>query len=180
MDIKSFPIITTKEEAEAVADKKGTFIGRMLLFGRKAKDIRLHYVEYKLITYEIIHAPGLIERAISGKREAKKQRITMIANGSTGGVSWAETLPEILAVKDVNEDIIQLSDKLEDDLIRRGKKIAMRVIHRHVGSIPELKVLSVESIFRPYWVAFYGDVVEGSRVRYLPIVADGCGSHRTF
>jgi hypothetical protein len=180
MNINSFPLITTKEEAMAIADRKGTFIGRMFLMGKRTKEIRLHYVENKLITYEITHYPILIEKLVFKKHETKTQKIAMIANGSTGGVAWAETLPEIVAVKDVDEDMVQLSDKQDDDLIRRGKKTAMRIIHRHIGSIPELKVLSVESIFRPFWVAFYGDVVQGAKVSYLPIVADGCGSHRTF
>jgi hypothetical protein len=35
-------------------------------------------------------------------------------------------------------------------------------------------------VYRPYYVAFYGKVVQGERVRYLPIAADGCRVHRTF
>ncbi|MGE5632349.1 MAG: hypothetical protein ACM3TR_14810 [Caulobacteraceae bacterium] len=180
MDINSFPLITTKEEAKALAERKGTFVGRMLLKGKKVSEIRLHYVEYKLITYEITHNPSFIEKVINKNHEKKTQKIKMIANGSTGGVAWAEVLPEIIVVKDIDEDMVQLSDKREEDLISRGKKIATRIIHRHIGSIPELKVLSVESVFRPFWVAFYGEVVQGVRVSYLPIAADGCGSHRTY
>ena len=43
-----------------------------------------------------------------------------------------------------------------------------------------MEVISIESIFRPYWVALYGNVRAGKKVRYIPIAADGCGTHRSF
>jgi len=104
----------------------------------------------------------------------------MLANGSTGSVAWVENMPDIVTLQDVDETCVQLSDKSDNDLIRRGRKIALKVIHRFAGGIPELEVVRIETVFRPYWVAFYGDVAEGKKVRYKPIPADACDSYRSF
>ncbi|MTK13313.1 MAG: hypothetical protein F8N39_14880 [Clostridiaceae bacterium] len=180
MNIKSFPIKIDEEEAEFKARAKGGALWRAIFNGKNLSEIRKHFVEFKLITFEVIHRPNFIEKLVFGKSEVKKQTITMLANGSTGSVSWVESMPDIVELKDIDENTIQLSDKDDEYLTRRGRKIAIKVIHRHVGGIPEIKVLKIESVFRPYWLAFYGDMVEGNKVRYMPIAADGCGSHRSI
>lgn len=180
MNIRSFPIKIDKDEAKNKAKAKGGVLWRTVFAGKDLSELKQHFVEFKLITFEAIHRPNLIERFIFRKSETRRQTITMLANGSTGSVSWVESMPDIVTLKNVDEDTVQLSDKDDEYLTRRGRKIAIKVIHRHVGGIPELKVLKIESVFRPYWVAFYGDMVEGNKVRYMPIAADGCGSHRSI
>lgn len=32
--------------------------------------------------------------------------------------------------------------------------MAMRLTHRFMGGIPEIEIVKIESIFRPYWVVF--------------------------
>lgn len=106
----------------------------------------------------------------------------MLANRATGSVSWVDSMPEMLTLKDVDENEVQISDKDNDYLTRIGTKIALKVVHRHVGGIPENNLLKVENVYRAYWIAFYGDMIEGNKVkvRYMHIAADGCGSHRSI
>lgn len=180
MDIKAFPVKVDKAEAEKIALAKGGLLWRTVFAGKELSEIRKHYIEFKLITFEAVHSPAFLQKVLFHKTETRRQNILMLANGSTGSVSWVESMPDIITVEAVDENIVQLSDKDDEYLSSRGRRVAMRVIHRFAGGIPELKVLKIESVFRPYWIAFYGDVVEGSKVRYLPIAADGCGSHRSF
>ncbi|HVI41989.1 MAG TPA: hypothetical protein VM577_15160 [Anaerovoracaceae bacterium] len=179
MDIRSFPIKTGKDEAENIARGKGGLLWNTVFSGMNLTQIKRHFIEFKLITFEATYRPSLIARLFSRKTETKKQTITMLANGSTGSVSWVDSMPDIVTIKDVDDLDVQLSDREDDDLCKRGKKIATQVIHRHVGGVPELELIKIESVFRPYWIAFYGDVVEGNKVRYKPIAADGCGSFRS-
>lgn len=179
MDIKSFPVKINEVEARKIALEKGGMFWRMVFSKLPVTEIRDHFIEFKLITFMATHKPSLVERLLFKKSEIKKQKVTMLADGSTGSISWVESMPEAVIMKGIDELKVQKSDKENDYLVSRGRRIATQVLHRHVGGVPELEVVSIETVYRPYWIAFYGDVIEGKRVRYKPIPADGCGSHRT-
>ncbi|MDU4880075.1 MAG: hypothetical protein E6X57_06710, partial [Clostridioides difficile] len=70
-------------------------------------------------------------------------------------------------------NIVQYSDKDERRVKAKANKMAMRLTHRFMGGIPEIEIVKIESIFRPYWVVFFGKVELNRRVSYLPIEADG-------
>lgn len=179
MDIKSFSIKINKDEAEKIAQTKGGLLWRAVFSNNKLKEIRQHFIEFKLITFEAIHKPTPFDKLVSKKTEIKKQTITLLANGSTGSVSWVDSMPDIILLKNIDSNIVQLSDRDNEYLISRGRRLATKVMHRHIGGVPELEVLKIESVFRPYWIALYGDVIEGKKIRYKPIAADGCGSYRS-
>ena len=179
MDIRSFSIKIDKSEAEKIAHTKGGLLWRVVFSSNKLSEIRQHFIEFKLITFEAIHKPTTFEKLVSKKTEIKKQTITLLANGSTGSVSWVDSMPEIVLIKNIDSNIVQTSDRDNAYMISRGRRLATKVMHRHIGGVPELEVLKIESVFRPYWIAFYGDAIEGKKVRYKPIAADGCGSYRT-
>ncbi|MBN7772955.1 hypothetical protein [Clostridium aminobutyricum] len=179
MDIRSFQIKIDKKEAEHMALDKGGFLWNAVFSDRNLTKMKRHFIEFKLMTFEATYQPTWIERYFKHKTGTRKQLITMLANGSTGSVAWVDSLPEVVTIEDVEDDDIQLSDQEEDLLIKRGKKIATQVIHRHIGGVPNLELMEIESVFRPYWIAFYGEVIVGNKVRYKPIAADGCGTFRT-
>ncbi|HEY3426377.1 MAG TPA: hypothetical protein VGL27_16390 [Negativicutes bacterium] len=180
MDITAFRIKTGKEEAAKLAQTQGGFLAKLLCAGKSLSEIRLHFIECKLITYEITYTPGWLEKIIFRKAAVKKQTITMLADGSNGSVSWVNSLPEVVTLQDVDESQVQYSIKNDNDVINKGMMLALKVVHRHVGGLPDIKMLKLEKVFRPYWVAFFGEVIIGNKVRYSPIAADGCGVHRTF
>lgn len=180
MDIRLFAIKVNKDQAEKIAQAKGGLLWRTVFSRNKLSEISQHYIEFKLITYKAIFRTNFIQRLIFRKIKDRNQTITMLANGSTGTAAWVDSMPEIDTLKAVDEKSVQLSDKDDEYLIRKGRKVALRVMHRFIGGIPELEVLRIESVFRPYWVAYYGEMIEGNKVRYIPIPADGCGSHRSF
>ena len=179
MDIRSFPVKINKSEAEKIALEKGGLLWKTVFLKLPVSEIREHFIEFKIITFEATHRPTLIEKVFFRRNEVKKQKITMLADGSTGSVSWVDSMPEIVTMKGIDTLKVQTSDKENDYLINRGRRIATQVMHRHIGGVPELEVLKIESVYRPYWIAFYGDVIEGRKVRYKPIAADGCGTHRS-
>lgn len=51
--------------------------------------------------------------------------------------------------------------------------MVMRLIYRFMGGILEIEIVKIESIFRLYWVVFFGKVELNRRVSYFLIEVDG-------
>lgn len=180
MNIRAFPICLNQEEAGKMAEKQGYWLRKIFCPGKALSEVRLHYIECKLITYEVSHQPSLLDRLFARQAKAGKQTITMLADGSSSSVAWVDAVPTIVTLENVYEDQIQYADKDEKFLINKGRSAALKVIHRHVGGIPEIRELKVESVFRPYWIAFFGEVIAGKKVHYSPIAADGYKIQKTI
>lgn len=180
MIIRNFAIKKSREEAKKEAGRKG-FIAR-LFSGKGREDIVMKtlYIENRLITFEITSPPPLFERLFRRGALPRNSKIEMIANGSTCGVSYYDRRGVETVESEVGEDEVQLSDFSDETLITRGNALARRILRRRVGGNLSLEVLKVESVFRPYHVAFFGEPREGEKVYYLPIAADGCSVKRTF
>jgi len=102
--------------------------------------------------------------------------LLLIVNGTSGSPSLVDVMPKMVKIEMTEERydrIVQKTDFTDDEIIRNAKKMAIRVMHRIVGGMPKIKDVTVKSIYRPFYVAFYGEVVEGNKVRYIPIPADG-------
>lgn len=180
MDIKAFSIKIDKEAAAKLAESRGKWLRRVFFGGKTVTEVRLHFVECKLITYEITHRPNFLEKFIFRKSQEKKQRITMLADGTNGSVAWVDSLPGMVMMSNVAESQVQYVTKDDEYIVSKGRAVALKVVHRHIGGIPEIRMLSIDSVFRPYWIAFFDEVIEGRKVRYCPVAADGCGIHRTI
>lgn len=180
MDIKAFSIKIDKAEAAKLAESRGKWLRRVLFGSKSIVEVRLHFVECRLITYEITHKPNFLEKFIFRKSQENKQRITMLADGTNGSVAWVDSMPGMVMMQNVAESQIQYVDKDDAHIVSKGQVVALKVVHRHIGGIPEIKLLSIDSVFRPYWIAFFDEVVEGRKVRYCPVAADGCGIHRAI
>lgn len=179
MKISAFPIVCSKEDITRDGRVYGGLLGRLFLLNRKPTSIRLFYIEFKVITLGIEHPPSLIDRWVFGKKTPRFQTMPVIADGTCGATAWADSLPPIVEVE-ADPQSIQRSDFSDEELVRRAKKTALRILRRHVGGFPMIEFSSIESVFRPYWIVFYGKLEENRKVRYIPVPADGCRSHRTF
>ena len=179
MIIKSFLIKKTIDEARREATRG---ILPRLIMGKKLDEVvmRTIYIENRIITFDITPHPSFISRLLRRGDKLKNSMIEMIANGSTCGVAYYDRRGVEIAEADVDEDCIQKSDFSDDDFIVRGNALARRILRRRVGGNMTLEVKGIESIYRPYHVAFFGIPAEGSKVRYVPIAADGCCVKRTF
>lgn len=180
MDIKTFSIKIDKQEAAKLAESRDKWLRKIFFGGKSLSEVRLHFVECKLITYEVAHHPNFLEKMIFRKSQKKTQKITMLADGTTGSVAWVDSMPGMVTRDNVTEDQVQYADKDDEYIVRKGQSVALKVVHRHVGGIPEIKMITIDSVFRPYWIAFFGEIIEGNKVHYCPIPADGCGTHRAI
>ena len=179
MIIKSFRITKSIEEARKEATSG---LLTKLFMGKKLDDIvmRTMYIENRIITFEITPQASVLDRLLKRPTRRKQSAIEMIANGSTCGVAYYDRRGVAIDEYDVPEDEVQLSDFSDEDFIVRGNALARRILRRRVGGNMLLEVKDIESIYRPYHVAFFGKPEEGQKVRYIPIAADGCSVKRTF
>lgn len=170
----------SEESAWKISEKNVNFFTRLWLGKNPEIELRRVFIENRLITFTITRGPSLLDRVFRKNRAAGKSRIRVIANGSTCGVSYYDGAGLEIVDIEVDEDEVQPSDFPDDALVTRGNALARRILRRRVGGNVSLDVENIESVYRPYYVAFYGRVVQGERVRYMPIAADGCRVHRTF
>lgn len=181
MQIDCFPIKKSVEEAKREASRRG-LVARLLSLRGRGEDIVMKtiYVENRLITFDIAMPPSFLAKFFSGSVQPRKSTIQMIANGSTCGVSYYDRRGVEIVRREVDDEAVQLSDYGDGQLITRGNALARRILRRRVGGRMLLEVAAIRSVFRPFHVAFFGEPIEGKKVYYIPIAADGCEVRRTF
>ncbi|RDY26174.1 hypothetical protein CHL78_014580 [Romboutsia weinsteinii] len=178
MEINALPLKLTQEDAVDIAKKgRGSFLSKLLLMKKDAHEVRLHYIEFKLVTIEIRYNKSGFRKS---NKHDKTHIIKILINGSTGSGSVVNDVPKVIKVKNINRDIVQYSDKDESRVRGKANKMAMRITHRFMGGVPDIKIINIESFFRPYWVVFFGEVKANNRVSYMPVEADGFVINRGF
>ncbi|MDB0440417.1 hypothetical protein C4R89_12830 [Clostridioides difficile] len=171
MDIRALPIKITKDEAIDIAKSgKSSLLSRLILKNKEVHEVRLHYIEFKIVTLKIHPNKSTFMKK---KRTNNVNELNILVNGSTGAGSIVQELPISEIVKNVDSNIVQYSDKDERRVKAKANKMAIRLAHRFMGGIPEVEIVKIESIFRPYWVVFFGKVELNTRISYLPVEADG-------
>ncbi|MFR5880522.1 MAG: hypothetical protein ACLUEQ_06805 [Cloacibacillus evryensis] len=181
--ITSFPIKMSVEEAKREARKRNGFLAR-LISGIRGKDqeivMKTIYIENRLITFEITTNPLFLEKIFKKEAKPRKSKIRMIANGSTCGVSYYDGRGVETAEAEVAEEAVQHSDFSDEEMVTRGNALARRILRRRVGGNFSLEPSEIQSVYRPYHVAFFGKPEEGKKIYYVPVAADGCTVKRTF
>lgn len=173
----SKPIIT-RDEAMNIAKGGGNIAGRML-YGNKDIDLKLLYLENRYIVYNMTYLPNPISKLLKKTGKVRTQKIAAIIDGTRCTASY---VPDELRYEEliVDEELIQYTEFSDEELISKGKDMCRRMVRRQMGRYITMEVESMISVYRPYYIAFYGSLVEGTKVRYLPIAADGNEVKRAF
>ncbi|GHT00825.1 hypothetical protein AGMMS50276_27610 [Synergistales bacterium] len=179
MNIKSFPIKMDEGTAREMSEG-GNFITKLLFRKKTPVELRRVFIENRIMTFTITYHPSIIARIFRKNQTPKTSKIVMIGNGSTCGVSYYDGRELEIIDMEVDPEEVQASDFSDEALITRGNALARRILRRRVGGNISLDVAEIKSVYRPYYVAFYGTLVEGTKVRYMPIPADGNVVKRTF
>lgn len=203
MKLTAFKKTLSKEEAWQIAEKKGSLLWKAAFASKQLSEIRLRYIEYLIVEVKMQYkitplmrirtdVKGLLNSILrknstdlrdiqshiqlNKKEKYGTHNLLMIVNGTSCSPSLVDVMPQMVRI-DMDEDryerIVQETDFSQDDIKKNAKKMAIRVMHRIVGGLPKVKEITIKSVYRPFYVAFYGDVVEGNKVRYITIPADG-------
>jgi hypothetical protein len=177
MKIKCFPKTMSEEQAMKIARGGGNIVGKML-YGNKDINMRVMYLENRYIVFDMTYCPSIIQRLRKKEGKVKKQKIRVMVEGTRCTASYVDDEIKVDSI-DVKEEDIQYSEFTDEQLVEKGKDMCRRMVRRQVGNYITLEVDSMTTVFRPYYIAFYGNLIEGTKVRYLPIPADGNEVKRT-
>ncbi|MBQ1742871.1 MAG: hypothetical protein II045_07260, partial [Oscillospiraceae bacterium] len=87
--------------------------------------------------------------------------------------SYAEDPIRTVEIEVDDDEAVQKTEFSDEKIIATAKRPALRMVRRQVGKVATAELDSMRSFYRPYYIAFYGELKMGERVRYLPIPADG-------
>lgn len=163
----------TDSEAFVKARGGGNLVGKALYGGGKIT-MREMYLQSFEIVFDAYYRPGIFQRLSPKKKlNGGSQKICMIVEGTRCSASYVEK-PLKLYEAELDRDDCQDSSYSRDKVIAQAKRVAMRIMRRHSGRvITSMEVASFRPFYRPYYVAFYGEMEMGKKVRYIAIEADG-------
>lgn len=158
MLVEVIEVKTKKKDAMKYILSKTPLMSRVAQFNKVAKNVHIEYVEYKILSYEIISKEKQNKLFRYNK---KKKKITMLVNTYSGYTQSIENIP-VTTKKYVSKSCINKSRVKEDDIILEVKN---QIISFLAGnnknmkvdkiSIQDISVTEIKSIYKPYWVADY-------------------------
>ena len=174
MKITATPKTMSEAEALRVARGGGNVFGKVM-YGGKDITLKLMYLESREVILNLHYQPAPLMRWLGKDKTCGPtvQKIRMIVEGTRCTASYAEDPLKTCAVEVENENAVQKTEYADDKIFAAAKRPALRMIRRQIGKVAFAELDSMRSIYRPYYIAFFGEMKMGERVRYIPIAADG-------
>lgn len=169
--IKALPIVMPEDEALQIASGRKNPIVKAMA-GKKKINLRVMYLENRYYIYEMTYQKSVLENLLKKEAEEIRQKIRVVVEATTCSASYTS---DPIELHEIEADELSIQPTYYDDqrLEDCGIRMAKRMVRRRVGKQILMKTLSMEKFYRPYYIAIYGDMVEGTKARYLPIAADG-------
>lgn len=177
--IQALKLKLSREEARKIAEKKGDWLWQLVFKRLPLSQLKLMYIEYEIIRVKTTSASTALSHLRKKESREVQKYLDILVNGTTGGVALITDQNLCFEELAVNDDMeIQHGVFDRQEAVKRAKMLAHKVTHRMMGGMHETEVIERFSVYRPFWVAFYGDMVEGNKVRYITIPADGGQNQR--
>jgi hypothetical protein len=178
LKIQCFPVTMTREEALAIAGGRKNPLLKAF-YGSKKINLRLMYLESRYFIYEMTYMDNLLMKLFRRNHPEEKQKIRIMVEATTCTASYTDA--EIHTIeKEVDENDIQLANYEDQRLEDCGATMARCMVRRHMGRDLTIRPISMQKVYRPYYIAIYGEMVEGTKAHYLPIAADGNEVYKTL
>ena len=163
----------SREHALKIAQNKGDWLWNIVFHSQPLTELKLMYIEYVLLELETIAAQSMLQRfGKKGNIKPSVKKLRILVNGTTGGVALVSDLPPIEERTFTEKDLVQTASFAEEESVKKAKMLAHKITHRTLGGMHTAEVTGFKSVYRPFWVAYYGELKEGNKVRYLTIPAD--------
>ena len=155
MRVEVIDIEKTRNEAKKDILHRLPLVSRIFQFNDVIGDIRLEYIEFKVLKYEVISKS---KNNNLFRRESQKENITILVNPYNGHSESVDKIPTT-SKKYVSKSCIRSNKINEDDLISLVKK---QIIKKLTDKLKfdslskvniEINILEIKSIYKPYWVA---------------------------
>ncbi len=155
MIVEVIDIEQTKNEAKRYILNKIPLVSKVFQFNSVIGDIKLEYIEFKVLIYEVISKK---KNNRIFKNESKKETITMLVNTYNGRSESIDKIPNTLN-KYISKSCIRESKINEDDLVNVVKeeivsRLTDRLSYDSIDKISiQINIVDIKSIYKPYWVA---------------------------
>lgn len=155
MRVEVIDIEQTKNEAKRYILNKIPLVSKVFQFNSVIGDIKLEYIEFKVLIYEVI-SQKKNNRIL--KNKSKKETITMLVNTYNGRSESIDKIPNTLN-KYISKSCIRESKINEDDLVNVVKeeivsRLTDRLSYDSIDKISiQINIVDIKSIYKPYWVA---------------------------
>ena len=128
MLVDSIKVNVNKKDAMKKIFTKTPLISKIIQFNNKAQDIHLEYIEFKVLTYQIISKKGSINFF---RNNSKTFNITMIVNTYSGYSESVDDAPNTVkryipksCIKKSKVDEYQIIEEVKNQIFKfLGKKI---------------------------------------------------------
>ena len=154
MRIEVMDIEKTRNEAKKYISHKLPLVSKVSQFNRIIGDIKLEYIEFKVLKYEVIIKNKSKNLLRSG---TKKEIITMLVNTCNGHSESVDKIPNT-SKKYVSKSCIRKNIINDEDLVDVVKKqiisyLTNKLKYDNLNKINiEINMVDIKSIYKPYWV----------------------------
>jgi hypothetical protein len=155
MEVDALEVKMDKKQAMKIINNKIPLMSKVVQLNKRIKNIKLQYIEYKVITYEIIHKLNLKER-IFNKSNTKVDNITMLINTSTGYSFNINNIPNTVKIN-IEKTNLRESSIDESQIINSIKDELIKNLHKKIDCVQNINLVDIKSIYIPFWVGFYDD-----------------------
>lgn len=155
MRVEVIDMEQTKNEAKKYILKKIPLVSKVFQFNSVIGDIKLEYIEFKVLIYEVISKK---KNNKIFRNETKKETITMLVNTYNGHSESIDKIPNTLN-KYISKSCIRESKINEDDLVNVVKKeiitrLTDRLRYDSIDKVSiQINIVDIKSIYKPYWIA---------------------------
>lgn len=145
-----------KKDAKKHILSKMPLMSRVAQFNSVATDVHLEYIEFKVLSYEVITRE---KRNRMFRQNTKSKKIIMLVNTYNGYSQSIDNVPNT-SKKYVAKSCIKRSKIKEEDMIEGVKTQIIYFLKDKYKqenldriSFQNINVIDIKSIYKPYWVA---------------------------
>lgn len=175
MKVLCTPVTVSEEVMRQRMHTEGKFSFNQLLVRRKEiSRLEIRYVEYFILDYQITHKNiALFRRGLRNMQKYSHQQVFLLGNGSTGATSFMETQPKTVEM-DIPDSQLQKADYGPEQMRLSARTTLTKLVRRHMGGrIPDFQLQGAVSIYRPFWLIYYGQARTDGRQLCSVRSADG-------
>ena len=155
MLVEALEIKIDKKQATKIINNKVPLMSKVVQLNKRIKNIKLQYIEYKVITYEIIHKLNLKEK-IFNKANTKIDNITLAVNTNTGHSFNINNIPNTIKIN-IEQTSFKKSNIDESKIINSTKYELIKSLYKKADSVQNINIVDIKSIYIPFWVGCYDD-----------------------
>ena len=159
MLVDAIEVKVKKSDMKKIERDRVPLMSKVVQLNPRIKNTTLQYIEYKVITYDII-------LKVKGKnifrQDISSNKIIMLVNTHTGFSQSITKIPKTSRIN-ISKKYIRKSNIDEEHMLESIKDEIFRLLRNNIinnkGHIHDIKLIDIKSIYKPYWIGTYNGKV---------------------